>query len=262
MNDWISVTVGWGIALYLAASLGFRISGANMNPSISFFLLTQGRMSFIRFFLYAIAQTTGAFVGAALCFGVYYDAINSFDGGIRQVTGNQSTAAIFATYPSDYISVFGACLDQTLGAAVLCIGIGTIIDRRNHIPTFMQPALVGLVVTLIASCLALNCGGAINPARDFGPRLFTLVSGYGWEVISYNDYQWFWIPIVCPMIGAAAGAWAYELFIGLHMPDDLEMTLADKQFHSENIHSPHTVEYVPDFPSHRRFTTELKMPIV
>lgn len=87
--------------------------------------------------------------------------------------------------------------------------------------------LFSVVVTLIASCLALNCGGAINPARDFGPRLFTLVSGYGWEVISlvdfsiacascirrpstprpcrYNDYQWFWIPIVCPMIGAAAG---------------------------------------------------------
>lgn len=68
--------------------------------------------------------------------------------------------------------------------------------------------------------MALNAGYAINPARDFAPRLFTLFAGYGWQVFSFRDYKWFWIPIVCPMIGGVLGAWAYELFIGFHIQDE------------------------------------------
>ncbi|PIO60014.1 hypothetical protein TELCIR_18506 [Teladorsagia circumcincta] len=75
---------------------------------------------------------------------------------------------------------------------------------------------------------ALNAGYAINPARDFGPRLFTLCAGYGWRVFSYRSYKWFWIPIICPMIGAVLGAWMYEFFIGFHIPDDPDTTYIHK----------------------------------
>uniref|UniRef100_A0A1I8A2Q2 Aquaporin n=1 Tax=Steinernema glaseri TaxID=37863 RepID=A0A1I8A2Q2_9BILA len=65
-----------------------------------------------------------------------------------------------------------------------------------------------------------NAGTGMNPARDLAPRIFTYIAGYGIEVFSYRNYTWFWIPIVCPMIGAIVGAWAYQLCIGIHLADD------------------------------------------
>lgn len=65
----------------------------------------------------------------------------------------------------------------------------------------------------------MNAGYAINPARDIGPRLFTLIAGYGWRVFSYRSYTWFWIPIVAPLIGGVIGAWMYQFIIGIHLPD-------------------------------------------
>lgn len=75
---------------------------------------------------------------------------------------------------------------------------------------------------MIGTAFAYNAGYPCNPARDLGPRLFTLVIGYGVEVFSYKDYCWFWIPIVGPFIGAVLGAWIYELTIGIHVPADDE----------------------------------------
>lgn len=60
-----------------------------------------------------------------------------------------------------------------------------------------------------------NGGFAINPARDFGPRVFCLCAGYGWEVFSAHGY-YFWIPIVGALIGSIIGAWIYKIFVGLH----------------------------------------------
>ncbi|KAK6055066.1 aquaporin-9 domain protein, partial [Cooperia oncophora] len=117
---------------------------------------------------------------------------------------------------------------QIAGTAVLCLGVATITDRRNRIPPFLQPAFIGSLLAVIGMAFALNAGYAINPARDFGPRLFTLCAGYGWRVFSYRSYKWFWIPIICPMLGALLGAWIYEFFIGFHIPDDPDTTYIHK----------------------------------
>ncbi|EYC05075.1 hypothetical protein Y032_0084g1765 [Ancylostoma ceylanicum] len=108
------------------------------------------------------------------------------------------------------------------GTAMLCIGVATIVDPRNGIPPFLQPTLVGVLLMSIGMALGMNCGYAINPARDFGPRLLTLCVGYGWEVFSFRNYNWFWVPTLMPMVGAVVGAWIYEFFIGFHTPDEPE----------------------------------------
>lgn len=105
---------------------------------------------------------------------------------------------------------------------MLCIFIGLITDKRNRIPAWVQPSLIGGCLILIGMAWGMNSGYAINPARDLGPRLFTLVSGYGWKVISYRSYKWFWIPIVGPLIGGALGAWLYQFMIGIHIPSDID----------------------------------------
>ena len=61
-----------------------------------------------------------------------------------------------------------------------------------------------------------NAGYAINPARDFGPRVFAWIAGWG-KVAMPGDYQnigtYFWVPIVGPLIGAAIAAFAYDFGI-------------------------------------------------
>ncbi|EYC05079.1 hypothetical protein Y032_0084g1767 [Ancylostoma ceylanicum] len=231
-NEWVCVAVGWGIVLLFAVQMGFRISGAHLNPAVSFFLFTQGKINALRFIVFVVAQNIGAFLGALSTFIVYYDAISHFDNRTRYVSGPRATANIFATYPQPHLSTFGGIIDQVAGTAVLCLGVAAITDRRNRIPPFLQPSFIGLLLTVLGMMVAMNAGYAINPARDFGPRLFTLCAGYGWRVFSYRNYKWFWIPIICPMIGAVIGAWLYEFFIGFHIPDDPETSYIHKKiFH-------------------------------
>ncbi|KAI1727777.1 major intrinsic protein [Ditylenchus destructor] len=209
------VPVGWGLWLIFTLYLGFNISGSHLNPAISFLMYVLGKISFRRFLCYAAAQFSGAFVGAALTFLVYYEAINDFDGGIRQVYGPNRTANIFSTYPKDYLSTAGGVIDQVVTTAILATMVLSITDEKNNIPKPAQPFLLGISLWTVVSFWAQNCGAALNPARDFAPRVFTFVAGYGWEVFSYRNYTWFWIPIICPMVGGVLAGIVYKTFIDL-----------------------------------------------
>ncbi|PAV68997.1 hypothetical protein WR25_13907 [Diploscapter pachys] len=248
-DEWVCVAIGWGLVLLFAVLMGSRISGAHLNPAVSFFQLIQGKINVIRFIAYVIAQNIGAFFGALTTYVIYYDAINSFDNYTRYVSGPKATAQIFATYPAPHLSLFGSILDQIAGTAVLCMGIAAITDRRNRVPPFMQPAFIGALLAVLGMFMAYNAGYAINPARDFAPRLFTLCMGYGWRVFSYRNYKWFWVPIVCPMLGALIGAWLYEFFIGFHIPDDPETTYIHRIIDDRNpdgqLREIHLVETKP-----------------
>ncbi|VDK59020.1 unnamed protein product [Anisakis simplex] len=230
-SSWISLTVGWAFAVTFAVYGGFNISGSHLNPAVSVFMFTMGHLSTRRLCVYIVAQTVGAFFGAALTFIVYYDALNEYDGGIRSVTGPLQTASIFATYPQPYLSVLGGFLDQVIGTTFLCVCVCILFEKKNEVPRFLQPLFVGFIVTLLTVTLSHNCGCAINPARDLGPRLFTLLAGWGLETFSFRNYTWFWIPIVGPTLGAVIGAWMYTLFLGIQIVDETE------EIRSETIRS-------------------------
>lgn len=67
---------------------------------------------------------------------------------------------------------------------LLCIlGLGE--KRNTPAPPGLIPPIVATIVLGIAMSMSANCGGAINPARDLGPRLFTLTAGWGVEVFTY-----------------------------------------------------------------------------
>jgi glycerol uptake facilitator len=66
-------------------------------------------------------------------------------------------------------------------------------------------------------------GYAINPARDFGPRLASMFLGWGPGVFVSHDF-YFWIPIFGPFAGGIAGVWLYDLAIGRYLPAATEPT--------------------------------------
>ncbi|KAI6200062.1 Major intrinsic protein domain containing protein [Aphelenchoides besseyi] len=222
MNSQIGTIFGWGIALVFAVQLSFHTSGSHLNPAISFSAWIFGQLSFVDFCLYTLVQTIACFLGAALSFLHYYDKINEFDGGHRKVFGKNATAAIFATYPGDHLSVIGGIFDQIACTTILAIIVRIVTDEKNKIPKWIQPVLFGLMLTGISLGFGLNSGNAMNPSRDFGPRLFTLFT-HGWEVFRCNgNYLWFVIPVFCPFIGALWGSWLYQLLIDFQTIDEEE----------------------------------------
>ncbi len=167
---------------------------------------------------YVAAQMAGALVASTLVFLAYHDTLAAFDGGVRHVTGDLGTAGIWATYPQAFMTIGGGFLNEALGAALLMGVILGITDSRNSpAPNGLAPVLVGLLVVAIGAAFGWNTGYAINPARDFGPRLFTFMAGWGGEVFTAAN-GWWWVPIVAPCVGTVAGAWVYDLCVGHRFP--------------------------------------------
>jgi MIP family channel proteins len=219
-GEWLSINLGWGLGVTLGIYVAGGVSGAHLNPAVTLTLALWRGFAWRKVVPYCLAQTAGAFVAAAVVYAVYYDALNRFDGGVRQVSGPQGTAGIWATYPQPFLApVPGGLVDQVLGTAVLVLCIFALSDQRNRAPAAsLAPVLVGAVVLGIGIAFGFNSGYAINPARDLGPRLFTYLAGWGGEVFRAGDH-WWWVPIVGPLVGGALGGWVYDLFITrLHPP--------------------------------------------
>ena len=120
------------------------------------------------------------------CFIPTIDALQNFTGGDLSVTGANATAGIWSTYPAAGISQGNGFGDQIFGTFLLLLCVRGITDEKNtKVPGYLAPFLVGLVVLNIGLAFGYNCGYAINPARDLGPRMFTLMCGYGTEVFRY-----------------------------------------------------------------------------
>ncbi len=212
----LAINLTWGFAVTLAIYVAGGVSGAHLNPAVTVALAVRRGFPWSKVVPYAIAQTLGAFTAAGAVLLVYREAFTAFDGGIRQVLGAKGTAGIFATYPQSYLSSFGGLIDQVFGTAILLMVILAITDERNGAPTGnVAPLFIGLLVFAIGAAFGFNAGYAINPARDLGPRLFTAIAGWGFEVFRAGN-NWFWVPIVGPLIGGALGATVYDLLIGNH----------------------------------------------
>ncbi len=221
-GEYLSINLAWGLAVTMGVYVAGGVSGAHLNPAVTFALAVKREFEWRKVLPYMLAQLIGAFMGAATSFFVYREAFNAFDGGQRQITGEKATAGIFATYPQPYLSTFGGLVDQIVGTAILLLVIRAIGDARNVGPTGnLAPLIVGLLVVVIGMCFGLNAGYAINPARDLGPRLFTAVAGWGPDVFRAGNY-WFWVPIVGPLIGGVVGVTVYDALIARWHPPTSE----------------------------------------
>ena len=219
-GTYLSINIAWGLAVTMGCYVSAGVTGAHLNPAVTLALAVHRRFAWTKVPVYAIAQLAGAFVASVVVYATYREALTAFDGGVRQVAGPQGTAGIWATYPQAFLSVFpGGFVDQIVGTALLVGVIFGITDSRNSpAPAGLAPVVVGLLVVLIGATFGFNAGYAINPARDFGPRLFTFVGGWGAEVFRAGN-GWWWVPVVAPCIGAVLGGWVYDAFVGHRFPN-------------------------------------------
>lgn len=201
---WIAITTGWFVAVvigvFVAQSAGSQ--NADINPAISFAKYCLNLYSLDKLLLFTFAQLAGAFFGAVLVWIFYLPHW-------RETEGEDIKLMVFSTVPAIRLYPYNL-LCEILATAVLVLGVAAIFGKatQGNLVVGLGPYLVGILVWGIGLSLGGPTGYAINPARDFGPRIahFLLpISGKGG-----SDWSYAWVPIIGPLVGSFIAVWVWR----------------------------------------------------
>jgi len=196
---WLTIVLAWGLAVTLAIYAVGRISGAHINPAVTIGLWAAGDFSSDLVAGYILAQLAGAFCGAILVWLHYFPHWKATEDAALKLAAFSCAPAIRTTIPNLISEIIATTV---LITALLFIGANKFADGLN-------PLVVGALVTSIGLSLGGTTGFAINPARDLGPRIAHAVLPIAGKGTS--DWNYSWIPVVGPLIGALLGAGLYKI---------------------------------------------------
>ena len=243
-GDYLTLNLGWGLAVMMGVYVAGGATGAHLNPAVTVAMACRKKLGWAKVPGYVAAQVIAAIVASGIVYLVYFEqiefveqqtqlqAINNAqalpvetDAGMqfrfKVVEGRRTmaTAGIFATYPREFdeqlrVTNWTGLIDQFVGTALLLLVICAVVDKRNIGPDFsLAPIAIGAIVMVIGMGFGANCGYAVNPARDFGPRLFSYFGGWGSQVFLVPDNYWYLVPIAGPVLGGIAGVVLYDAMI-------------------------------------------------
>ncbi|MBX7124650.1 MAG: aquaporin family protein [Cyclobacteriaceae bacterium] len=199
---WLVVVIAWGIAVTLAIYAVGSVSGAHLNPAVTIAMALNGSFEWQFVPGYVLSQVAGAMLGAALVWLQYFPHW-------KGTTDAGAKLGIFCTAPA-VRHTFWNLVSETIATMVLILGL--LFLGANDFSEGLKPLVVGLLIIAIGLSLGGTTGFAINPARDFGPRLahFLLpIQGKGG-----SDWGYAWIPVVGPVVGGLLAVLIYQsLFI-------------------------------------------------
>ena len=205
-SGWIVITIGWGLAVFIAAFCSAKYSGAHLNPAVTLAMAMTGELAVAKVFGYVCAQMLGAIAGSALVFLFYREHFEATDDADAKL-------ACFCTAPAIRNNA-QAFFCEAVGTFCLVFPIFLIVDPSVKVPG--QEVTVGLgtlglvPVGLLVVAIGLSLGGttgyAINPARDLGPRIAHALLPVPGKRDS--DWSYAWVPVVAPIVGALLAALA------------------------------------------------------
>jgi len=216
------VSIIWGFGVSIAIYCTAGVSGAHINPAVTIALAAFHGFNKAKVIPYIISQLLGAFCSAALVYALYSNLFADYEianGFLRSSEAALSTAGIFSTYPHPSLSMLGAFAVEFVITAVLMFGILALGDEHNGASRgAMNPLLIGILIAVIGGSLGPLTGFAMNPARDFGPKLFAYLAGWDYALTGAKEIPYFIVPILAPIAGACFGGWAYPKMIGAYLP--------------------------------------------
>jgi glycerol uptake facilitator protein len=223
----VEVALLWGLAIATAIYLTGALSGAHLNPAVTLSMAVWSDFPKARVLPYALAQLCGAFVAAALLYCLFGDSLRVFEQNnciVRGQPGSEASAMVFGEfYPNpgghpltvetrtkmSSAAAFGA---EMTGTAILLLVILCVTDGRNKArPRLLTAATIGLTVTLLIALLGPLTMACFNPARDFGPRVFSSLAGWGRVPFQTNGAGWWTVYILAPLLGGLLGGAIYTL---------------------------------------------------
>jgi glycerol uptake facilitator protein len=233
--NWNTITFGWAFAVIVAVYVSAGVSGAHLNPAVTIALAAKRGFPWGKTLPYIVAQVVGAFLGAAGVYLVYMTGLqkagmpNVWCTGPGAVFGQAFWGAIGSG--ADTLKAAGlgtgigdqgaypwwnALIAEVVGTAVLLWGILASGDSKNTgLMHNLGPFLVGGTVLAVGLCLGGPSGYAINPARDFGPRLFGTLVG---TKNLFTGMYWWMVPIIGPIVGGLIGVFTYDWFVTNFLP--------------------------------------------
>ena len=206
---WILITIAWGFAVFVGVFISGEFSGAHLNPAVSVGLAMVKKFDWALVPMYIFAQTLGAMFGSWLNYQLYYDHFQATNDE-NTIRGCFCTAPMIKNTPRNLFSeIYGTFF---LVFAIFFIAKPSLqIEGVNQIQYgigALDALPVGILVWVIGMSLGGTTGYAINPARDFGPRLV-----YAIIRRKQNNANWSyaWIPVVGPLFGGVLAGIVFNL---------------------------------------------------
>ncbi len=239
------VAIVWGVVISLVIYVIGPVSGAHINPAITVAFATRRRFAWNMVPPYILAQLVGAFAAAATLFVLFQPWLAAKEAEKRVIRGEPGsivTAMCYGEYfpnpgplagTSDpwspelverrvgLVSEPVAFFAEMLGTMILAVVVFAVTDVRNRdTPAHLAPLVIGLTVAALISFIAPLTQGCFNPARDFGPRLFAYLAGWGKVALpGPSPTGFFTVYVLAPIVGAVVGAHLYEFILRPGNPD-------------------------------------------
>ena len=215
-SGWIVITAGWALAVFVGVFCSQRFSGAHLNPAVTIAMAAAGKLAWSKVAGYLLAQMLGGFVGGALVFLFYREHFK-----VTEDAGGK--LACFCTAPN-IRNLPQAFFCEVVGTFLLVFPVFLMTDATFKIPGpsgmlgevpiglgTLGALPVGLLVFAIGLSLGGTTGYAINPARDFGPRLAHALLPIPRK--GDSDWSYAWIPVVAPIVGGLLAACVHALLV-------------------------------------------------
>ncbi|MBI4126809.1 MAG: MIP family channel protein [Deltaproteobacteria bacterium] len=180
----VGIALAHGLAIFIGVAVTGHISGAHINPAVTFAMFVTKRIPLGQAFGYWVSQCAGAVVGAWLLTTLFSDTT---------VMQSQLGTPALATG----VSVMNGIVIEAILTFFLVIAIfASAVDPKG--PRTLAPLVIGLVITMDIFFGGPLTGAAMNPARAFGPAL---LSGL------WTNHMVYWVG---PLLGGAIGGWFYD----------------------------------------------------
>ena len=206
----LGVAIAFGLTVVAMAYGIGHISGAHLNPAVSFGVWANGRMSFKEMLVYWVAQIIGGIIAGALLLVVWKAAggvetgvfaANGFGEAFQKACGGPETGYLA-------VSTGGAFLIEALLTFVFLMVILGVTDSSHANGKFGGLA-IGLTLTLIHLISIPLTNTSVNPARSLGVALFSNSPIKEWSACGQ-----LWLFIVAPLVGACLAGLVYKCITG------------------------------------------------
>jgi glycerol uptake facilitator protein len=206
LGGYTNISIAWGLGVFFGILVSSKISGAHLNPAVTISLVLSKRFSYKKAPFYIMAQMLGGFVGAAIVYYFYLAKFALVDPDLSH------SAGIFSTFPA-VVAFIPSLMSEIIATAILMFGILAIVEHFvGENAQFLAPFAISALIVGIGMSFGGMHGYAMNPARDFSPRLLTAILGFKHNGLTDGSYIWV-VPILGPIIRGPIGTFLYDFTI-------------------------------------------------
>ncbi|WP_185883068.1 MIP/aquaporin family protein [Blattabacterium cuenoti] len=207
-RSWLTITLGWALAVFMSVLVAAPYSGAHLNPCVTISLAIIGKFNWNLVPLYIMSQLIGSMLGSLLVWLLYKDFF-------YETKNEQDKLSVFVTIPS-INNLYSNLISEVL-ATFMFIFISLFLTTEGSFFFLEKKYPIGLgslgalppalVILGIVLSLGGSTGPAINPVRDLGPRIIYSII----PIPNKGNIYWKYsiIPIIGPILGCILASMLY-----------------------------------------------------